>query len=294
MTPPACDVNDSNLSTVAVRQVNYQSKEWNRLEQMVFSMSESFLSEPFKFFNPNKSDLVSEPSSGDGGMIISNENDLMACTIETFEVGNVGFGGGEMDSPSRDLGETDEGRYWTDANTGPGELFLRNSGGRVPNSPLCPTHTEGAACRASNRRKMVHDCRALRQQISKFEKDFVSEHDRQPKGPEKGHMQATYAKYRDMKREIRSSAAVDIQRLIRGFTARALLRKRNDFVPLSPSRFARSPPRPSSSPNRGSRLKEMFSAVNRPVGSLDREFEQNSVDSTLWKSGRESGGSVST
>lgn len=41
-TAPTTDVNDSNLGAIAVRQVNYQSKEWNRLEQLVFSMSESF------------------------------------------------------------------------------------------------------------------------------------------------------------------------------------------------------------------------------------------------------------
>ena len=39
-------------------------------------------------------------------------------------------------------------------------------------------------------------------------------------------MQATYARYRDLKREIRHSAAIDIQRIIRGFVCRAALKRR--------------------------------------------------------------------
>jgi hypothetical protein len=39
-------------------------------------------------------------------------------------------------------------------------------------------------------------------------------------------MTNVYSRYRDLKREIRSSAAVDIQRIIRGFLCRAALKRR--------------------------------------------------------------------
>jgi hypothetical protein len=291
-TAPTTDVNDttSPISTVAARQVNYQSKEWNKLEQLVFSLSESFFKEPFHFFNPTKAERLShEPSGGDSGMIMSNENDLMACTIETYDAGHVGFGGGDMDSPSRDLGETDEGGYWTQGGgAGPtGELFNR---GRAPMSPGQRANPNGAAHRASNRRKMVHECRALRQQITKFEKDWATVHNRNPKGGEKGHMQPIYSKYRDMKREIRSSAAVDIQRLIRGFVSRGIVRKGTGFLPTSPSHYARSPPKHSSSPKKSNLLSEMMSPPKSGGGggtasSRGEYDQQQSVDSNMWKSG---------
>lgn len=206
------------------------------------------LKDPFQFFNPCKG---ASDHNSDNAMVMSNENDLMACTFETFEAGNVGFGGVDMDSPSRDrdFNDTDEGRYWTQTGTvGAGELFSRSS--RTPSSPSSAGNSNGAAHRASSRRKMVHECRTLCQQITKFEKDFAIVHSRQLKGSEKGHMQPVYSKYRNMKREFRSSAAVDIQRFIRAFICRAKLRKSTKIVPVSPSRFSRSPARPSTSPGR--------------------------------------------
>lgn len=280
---PTTDVNDSNLSAVTVRQINFQSKEWNRLEQMVFAMSESFLRQPFQFFNPSNAS-----TENDSGMVMSNENDLMACTIETFEVGNVGFGGGDIDSPTRDrdLGDFDDGRYWTQGGSlGTGELFSKS--GRAPMSPSSIIGgSNGAAFRASSRRRMVHECRTLRQHITKFEKDFSLVHNRLPKGGDKGHMLPVYSKYRDMKREIRSSAAVDIQRIVRAFLCRSKLRKTKRMIPVSPSRFIRSPIRPSSSPGRTSNLIHELGSPPRPDSTaLSRgNFDQNPVESNLWKS----------
>lgn len=275
------DVNDASLNTVATRQVNFQSKEWNRLEQMVFSMSELFLKEPFPFFNPSKSS--SEPSINEN-MIMSNENDLLACTLDTFDAGNIGFGE-YQDSPNRDLGDNDNDGYWNQSgNTVAVEYFSRSGNGRRPISPSSGSWN-GAAYRASTRRKMVHECRSLRQHITKYEKDFSLTHNRTPKGQEKGPMQPIYSKYRDMKREIRSSAAVDIQRVIRAFTCRSKLRKKN-INPLSPSRFARSPPRSSSSPSRGSlMLHEKTSPTKHgQSGSLRGDFDHSYADSNVWKS----------
>jgi hypothetical protein len=43
---------------------------------------------------------IDSDAATDNHMIISNDADMMACTIETFESGNVGFNG-EIDSPVR-------------------------------------------------------------------------------------------------------------------------------------------------------------------------------------------------
>lgn len=48
----------------------------------------------------------------------------------------------------------------------------------------------------------------------------MKRHGRVPKGSERGNMQSIYTKYRELKKEIRDLAAVDIQRLIRGFIIR--------------------------------------------------------------------------
>jgi len=79
--------------------------------------------------------------------------------------------------------------------------------------------------RRSYRRKMVSECKTLRGQIFDFEQEFFKSHNRAPKGPERGPMNAIYVKYRELKREIRDAAARDIQRLIRGARCRKQLHK---------------------------------------------------------------------
>lgn len=76
--------------------------------------------------------------------------------------------------------------------------------------------------RRNRRRKMVSECKALRSIIQEFEQDFLKKHNRVPKAQERGLMHATYIKYRDMKKEIRETAATDMTRLVRGFLARRL------------------------------------------------------------------------
>ena len=282
VTSPQTEGSENPANTVVPRVVNYQSAEWNKLEQMVFALSESFLKKPFEFFRPTSREqgLISDPNNGDSGMVMSNENDLMACTIETFEGGAIGFGPGETDSPSRES-MTDEGRFWTQSGSvGPGDLFSRS------HRAALSTSSDGSGMiRASNRRRMVHECRSLRQQITKFEKEWSMVHNRSPKGSDKGHMQPVYSKYRDMKREIRASAAMDIQRLLRGFLARAKVRGKG-FHPTSPSRYARSSPRPSTSPARKSEsiLTEMMSPPrNGGSTSFTRESDSLPSSSIAWK-----------
>jgi hypothetical protein len=72
------------------------------------------------------------------------------------------------------------------------------------------------------RRRMVTNCKALRAQIVKFEE---SRHGQAGKSTDRGSMQEIYTQYRDMKRDIRDSAARDLQRCIRGYLTRCRLNK---------------------------------------------------------------------
>jgi hypothetical protein len=72
------------------------------------------------------------------------------------------------------------------------------------------------------RRRMVTNCKALRAQIVKFEE---SRHGQAGNSTDRGSMQEIYTQYRDMKRDIRDSAARDLQRCIRGYLTRCRLNK---------------------------------------------------------------------
>lgn len=74
--------------------------------------------------------------------------------------------------------------------------------------------------RRNKRRKMVAECKGLRAQIQEFEQAFLLQHSRMPKTQERGDMHQFYVKYRELKKEIRETAAKDMQRVGRGFLAR--------------------------------------------------------------------------
>jgi hypothetical protein len=82
---------------------------------------------------------------------------------------------------------------------------------------------------ASERKRTVAACRALRAQIQRFEDAFVQLHGRSPKGTaERAPLATTYAQYREWKRAIRADAACRIQALFRGFSTRWKLERMND------------------------------------------------------------------
>lgn len=74
--------------------------------------------------------------------------------------------------------------------------------------------------RRNKRRKMVAECKGLRAQIQEFEQAFLMQHARMPKAQERGDMHQFYVKYRELKKEIRETAAKDMQRVARGFLSR--------------------------------------------------------------------------
>eukprot|EP00594_Rhizosolenia_setigera_P005581 CAMPEP_0178950864 /NCGR_PEP_ID=MMETSP0789-20121207/6891_1 /TAXON_ID=3005 /ORGANISM="Rhizosolenia setigera, Strain CCMP 1694" /LENGTH=1210 /DNA_ID=CAMNT_0020631641 /DNA_START=244 /DNA_END=3876 /DNA_ORIENTATION=+ len=89
-----------------------------------------------------------------------------------------------------------------------------SSHGSINTTPSMISHTRPSA---TERKRIVAACRALRAQITRFEDSFIAIHGRPPKGTlERAPLQTTYAQYREWKRAIRADAACRIQALIRG------------------------------------------------------------------------------
>lgn len=77
---------------------------------------------------------------------------------------------------------------------------------------------------ASERKRTVAACRALRAQITQFEEAFMQMHNRAPKkAAERAPLASTYMQYREWKRAIRADAACRIQALCRGARSRSVL-----------------------------------------------------------------------
>lgn len=86
---------------------------------------------------------------------------------------------------------------------------------------------------ATERKRTVAACRALRAQINRFEDAFFAQNGRPPKGAlERAPLATTYAQYREWKRNIRADAACRIQAIFRGARLRIEVEKNgsvNDF-----------------------------------------------------------------
>lgn len=67
------------------------------------------------------------------------------------------------------------------------------------------------------RRRMVAECKVVKEQIYFFEQFFSQQHNRLPRSSERGSMGQAYTRYKEMKRVIRDFAATDIQRVFRGY-----------------------------------------------------------------------------
>ena len=70
--------------------------------------------------------------------------------------------------------------------------------------------------RLVDRRALIAECKQLRQSIQQFEEHWIMEFKRSPKPHERGSMQQSYSRYKEIKKAIRDDAAIDIQRIIRG------------------------------------------------------------------------------
>ena len=82
--------------------------------------------------------------------------------------------------------------------------------------PMEPHHSR----RLGDRRALIAECKQLRHEIQQFEERWISDYKRSPKPHERGTMQPSYARYKDIKKTIRENAAMDIQRVLRGHVSR--------------------------------------------------------------------------
>lgn len=135
-----------------------------------------------------------------------------------------GSGGAASSSSSTTSGTSSSGGVTSTtggaASTGSlGSPPIGNSILQKKHSPKSTMYAKSYA-RRNKRRKMVAECKGLRAQIQEFEQSFLMQHARMPKAQERGEMHQFYVKYRELKKEIRETAAKDMQRVARGFLSR--------------------------------------------------------------------------
>jgi hypothetical protein len=186
----------SHGSATPLGNINTHSWEWKMLDSLVLSRVESLV---------HKSDLVAVWNSNsraertgklDGESKGSEGNSRSISAVTQVVDGNVGDS--KMEQDDDEIEATATSQYF---------------------------HQR----RLSDRREMIAECKQLRQEIQRFEEQWILEHKRSPKPHERGNMQPAYARYKDIKKNIRDNAAIDIQRIIRGTLTR---RCKNDSTPM--------------------------------------------------------------
>ena len=102
----------------------------------------------------------------------------------------------------------------------------RSRNGASPRSPRSETKRNMPV--TNRRRRMVAECRAIKQEINAYEAEFCRNYaalhggkGKMPKSSDRPReVQDVYDRYKEMKREIRDSAATDVQRMVRAMQAR--------------------------------------------------------------------------
>lgn len=118
-----------------------------------------------------------------------------------------------------------------------------------------------------SRRKLIYECRSLRQKIVSFEVEFQKRHHHLPEGEERAPFQQTYDKYKRLKKDIRRSAAVDIQRVARRFLARLTMKRAREI-----SAATSTPPRSDLEV-----LLQRAQQKKKSIKKILRNFEENFV-----------------
>jgi hypothetical protein len=142
-----------------------------------------------------------------------------------------------------------------------------------------------SSIKMSARRKLVLECKSLRAQIASFEQEWDKKYGRLPKASERGQMQATYNRYREMKKEIRDNAAIDIQRSFRGLLGRRkwseekkiLLKTKHENAVISNDPSAAINIQNISSQELYARYRELLGEkreLKRKLKKFDEEFQQ--------------------
>lgn len=171
------------------------SSEWQILEILLKQSVDSFVCSKFTYTRKDRGDLKHLNSNSQ----ISTSANGARSNVNSSSIRR---------QPSSDLGG--HSRPGT-----PATNVLSSSYGQNP-SRRAALNTGLEPREPGQRRKMIAECKALRSQISQFEKDFNRKHRREPKTSERGPMQTVYSKYRELKKTIRDIAATDIQRTVRG------------------------------------------------------------------------------
>lgn len=148
--------------------------------------------------------------------------------VDTFQNSNVPFAP-SLSSSAAPLSPSSVG---TSNSASDMHSFRPSSGSSIVSSGSGASqtaHYRTLTSTASERKRTVAACRALRAQITRFEDAFFQLHGRPPKGAaERAPLATTYSQYREWKRAIRADAACRIQALFRGARTRWLLMRSQD------------------------------------------------------------------
>lgn len=175
-------------------------------------------STPFTPISPRRSRALSPPSShnireggadGQQASLAPFTPSLGTSSVAPLSPSSLGT------SSTSDLVSYRPGSGASVTSTGPGALQA--------------AHYRTLTSTASERKRTVAACRALRAQITRFEDAFIQLHGRPPKGAaERAPLATTYSQYREWKRAIRADAACRIQALFRGASTRWVLLRDED------------------------------------------------------------------
>ncbi|CAB9504210.1 expressed unknown protein [Seminavis robusta] len=169
---------------------------------------------PFTPISPRRSKVLSPPSS-------QNIQDAADPTAMAPFTPSLGMNPAAPLSPSS-IGTSSTSELTYRPNMGASMVSAGSGASQA-------AHYRTLTSTASERKRTVAACRALRAQITRFEDAFIQLHGRPPKGAaERAPLATTYSQYREWKRAIRADAACRIQALFRGARLRWDLMRSDD------------------------------------------------------------------
>jgi hypothetical protein len=233
-------ISSTNINTIGIKDWQYSDSDWKVFHALVCHKVSRFLD----FSDNERHEYMQAESEGDGHHAVmqswtakvnlaAHNNSLAANKLDPSGMPPSTNTSSQSPSHHGPSSPTSSAALSVGTNSGSGATSTSgstNSGspsimGKKYLSPKSSSLYSKSYSRRNRRRKMVAECKGLRQQIQEFEQGFLLQNSRMPKAQERGDMNQLYVKYRELKKDIRETAAKDMQRVIRGFLARRLVLK---------------------------------------------------------------------
>jgi hypothetical protein len=233
-------VSSGHINNIGMKDWQYSDSDWKVFHALVCHKVSRFLD----FSDNERQEYMLAEAEGDGHHAVmqswtakvnfaAHNNQLTANKLDSSGMPPSTSSSGQSPNHHGPSSPTSSASLAASTNSGSGATSTSastNSGspsimGKKHLSPKSSSLYSKSYSRRNRRRKMVAECKGLRQQIQEFEQGFLLQNSRMPKAQERGDMNQLYVKYRELKKDIRETAARDMQRVIRGFLARRLILK---------------------------------------------------------------------